>query len=74
MFLHHFACIPLTIKITCIYLFSYHRKKAMDYKRFGKCLTNARQKSRYVFGLNFTDLVYVDRHHSLLIAFMPGSI
>ena len=35
-------------------------KKAMEYERFDNCLTNARQKSRYVFGQNFTDLVYVD--------------
>ena len=49
-------------------------KKAMEYERFGNCLTNARQKSWYVFGQNFTDLVYVDRRHSLLTAFVPGSI
>ena len=49
-------------------------KKAMKYERFGNCLTNARQKSRYVFGQNFTDLVYVDRRHSLLTAFVAGSI
>ena len=49
-------------------------KKAMEYERFGNYLTNARQKSRYVFGQNFTDLVYMDRRHSLLTAFMPGSI
>ena len=49
-------------------------KKAMEYERFGNCLTDARQKIRFVFGQNFTDLVYVDRCHSLLTAFAPGSI
>ena len=49
-------------------------KKAMEYERFVNCLTNARQKSRYVFGQNFTDLVYVDRRHSLLTVFIPRSI
>ena len=53
---------------------SIHSKKAMEYKRFGNCLTNARQKSQYIFGQNFTGLVYVDRCHSLLTAFMPESI
>ena len=48
------------------YLISVTAKKAMEYERFGNCLTNARQKSWYVFGQNFTDLVYVDRRHSLL--------
>ena len=38
----------------------------MEYERFGNCLTNARQKSRYVFGQNLTDHVYMDRHYSLL--------
>ena len=51
-----------------------HSKKAMEYERFGNCLTNARQKSRYVFGQNLTDLVYMDRRYSLLTVFMPGSI
>ena len=51
-----------------------HSKKAMEYERFGNCLTNARQKTQYVFGQNFTDLAYVDRRHSLLTAFVPGSI
>ena len=48
-------------------------EKAMKYEKFGNCLTNARQKSRYVFGQNFTDLVYLDRRHSLLTAFVAGS-
>ena len=48
-------------------------EKAMECERFGNCLTNARQKIRYVFGQNFTDLVYEDRRHSLLTAFVPGS-
>ena len=46
----------------------------MEYERFSNCLTNVRQKSRYVFAQNLTDLVYVDRCHSLLTAFVPGSI
>ena len=46
----------------------------MEYERFGNCLTNARQKNQYVFDQNFTDFVYVDRRHSLLTAFVPGSI
>ena len=46
----------------------------MKYERFDNCLTNARQKTRYVFGQNFTDFVYVDRRHSLLTAFAAGSI
>ena len=50
-----------------------HSKKAMEYERFGNCLTNARQKSRYVFGQNLTDLDYMDRHYSLLTTFMPGN-
>ena len=54
------------------YLFT--AKKAMEYKRFSNCLTNARQKNWYVFGQKFTDLVYVDRHHSLLTTFVPRSI
>ena len=37
-------------------------------------LTNAGQKSRYIFGQNFTGLVYLDRCHSLLTVFVPGSI
>ena len=45
----------------------------MEYGRFGNCLTNVGQKSRYVFGQNFTDLGYVDRRHNLLTAFEPGS-
>ena len=49
-------------------------EKAMKYEKFSNCLTNARQKSRYVFGQNFTELVYVDRRHSLLTAFVAGSI
>ena len=48
--------------------------KSYEYERFGNCLTNARQKSWYIFGQNFTELVYVDRRHSQLIAFVPGSI
>ena len=54
--------------------YSLTLQKTMEYERFGNCLTNARQKSQYVFGQNFTDLVYMDRHHSLLTAFVPGSI
>ena len=46
----------------------------MKYEGFGNCLINARQKSQYVFGQNFTDLVYMDRRHSLLTAFVAGSI
>ena len=49
-------------------------KKTMEYERFGNCLTNIRQKSQYVFGQNFTDLVNVDRCHSLLTVFVAGSI
>ena len=56
------------------YIGSYHSKKAMEYERFGNCLTNARQKIRYVFGQNFTDIVYMDRRHNLLTAFVPGSV
>ena len=52
----------------------YTAKKAMENERFGNCLTNARQKIRYVFGQNFTDLVYMYRRHSLLTTFVPGSI
>ena len=48
-------------------------EKAMEYERFGNSLTNARQKSRYIFGQNLTDLVYMDRRYNLLTAFMPGS-
>ena len=51
-----------------------HSKKALKYERYCNCLTNARQKSWYVFGQNFTDLVYVDRRDSLLTVFVPGSI
>ena len=51
-----------------------HGKKAMEYEKFSNCLTNARQKSQYVFGQNFTGFVYVDIHLSLLTAFVPGSI
>ena len=36
----------------------------MEYERFGNCLTNATQQSRYIYGQNFTDLVYMDRRQS----------
>ena len=39
-------------------------KKAMEYERFGNCLTNARQKSWYVFGEDFIDLVYMETSQS----------
>ena len=67
-----YVVLYLMCMLCCTY--SYHSKKAMEYERFGNCLTNARQKIRYVFGQNFTDLVYMDRRHSLLTAFVPGSI
>ena len=51
-----------------------YSKKAMEYERSGNCLRNARQKSRYVFSQNFIELVYMNRHQSLLTAFVPGSI
>ena len=57
-----------------VHIVPFTAEKAMKYEKFGNCLTNARQKSRYVFGQNFTDLVYVDRRHSLLTAFVAGSI
>ena len=70
MFYH----LETTISLLLLLCVGITAKKAMKYERFGNCLTNARQKSRYVFGQNFTDLVYVDRRHSLLTAFVAGSI
>ena len=73
--LHH-TCIGICVYgwITIHNIYTCTAKKAMEYERFGNCLTNARQKSRYVFGQNLTDLVYMDRRYSLLTTFMPESI
>ena len=68
-----FLCVAVCIIRVCL-SGTTTAKKAMEYERFGNCLTNARQKIRYVFGQNFTDLVSVDRRYSLLTAFVPGSI
>ena len=42
----------------------------MKYERFGNCLTKVRQKSWCIYQ-NLTDLVYVNRCHSLLTVFVP---
>ena len=65
--LHH-TCIGICVYgwITIHIIYTCTAKKAMEYERFGNCLTNARQKSQYVFGQNLTDLVYMDRCYSLL--------
>ena len=52
----------------------YTAKKAMKYERFGNCLTNARQKSRYVFGQNFTDLVYYGTRMRTKITIIDSAI
>ena len=77
--LHHTSiviCVHgwITNNYTYYSIYTCTAKKAMEYERFCNCLTNARQKSRYVFGQNLTDLVYMDRRYSLLTTFMPGFI